>query len=210
MPTRRDQARLRWRAVRRQVLARRRGLAALCAAAAVATALHSLRPVQPETRTVVAAARDLPAGTVLAATDLTSVALPSGAVPSGSVREAAGRTLAAPIRAGEPVTDVRLVGAPLVAAYPGRVAVPLRLPDPGMVDLLRVGDRIDLVAADPQGGAAVEVARDLVVMALPDAAEETVSGVLPGRLVLLAVPAPLRTRIAQAAVAKFLTFTYTR
>ena len=58
--------------------------------------------------------------------------------------------LAGPVRAGEPLTDVRLVGASLAAAYPGAVAVPVRLPDAGMAALLRVGDRIDLVAADPR------------------------------------------------------------
>ena len=65
-----------------------------------------------------------------------------------------GEVLAAPLRAGEPVTDVRLVGARADDGQPGLVAVPVRLPDPGMVALLDVGDRIDVVATDPQEGGA--------------------------------------------------------
>ena len=44
--------------------------------------------------------------------------------------------------------------------------MPVRLPDAGMVDLLEVGDRIDLIATDPQGGGASVVASDVPVLAL--------------------------------------------
>lgn len=193
------------------MLARRRIIAALCAAAAVVAALHDLRPAPPRTQAVVVAARDLAAGIALTSGDVHTMRLPVGARPAGSlaIREAVGRVLAAPVRQGEPITDVRLLGQSLTASYPGRVVVPVRLPDAGMVGLLRVGDRIDLVAADPQGGGAGIVAADLAVVALP-AVEETTSGSLPGRLVVLAVPAPLRERLAQAAVAEYLTYAYTR
>jgi hypothetical protein len=98
----------------------------------------------------------------------------------------------------------------MAAAYPDAVAVPLRLPDAGMAALLRVGDRIDLVAADPQGSVARVVATDLAVVALPAPDDDTASSGVPGRLVVLAAPETIREELAQAAVTGFLTFTYSR
>ena len=161
-------------------------------------------------QTVLTAARDLPAGTTLDRDDLASVDYAAGTTPVGLADDAVGRVLASPVRAGEPLTDVRLVGAPLAAAYPDAVALPVRLPDAGMAALLRVGDRIDLVAADPQGATARRVASDLTVVALPTVDEEATSSGLPGRLVVLAVPEALVEEVAQAAVTGFLTFTYSR
>ena len=192
------------------MLARRRPIAALLAATAVAAGLHEIRPPPPDVVPVLTAARDLPAGTTLGEQDLASVDYPAGTAPAGLARDAVGRVLAGPVRAGEPLTDVRLVGAPLAAAYPGAVAVPVRLPDAGMAGLLRVGDRIDLVAADPQGATARVVASDLTVLALPRVDDEATASGLPGRLVVLAAPETAREGLAQAAVSGFLTFTYAR
>ena len=75
--------------------------------------------------------------------------------------------LAAPLRQGEPVTDVRLVGPSLTEGYDGLVAVPVRLPDAGAVSLLQVGDQIDLVATDPEAATARTLAADVPVVALP-------------------------------------------
>ena len=165
------------------MLARRRPLAALLAAAPCSPASMSCRPPPPDVEAVLTAARDLPAGTTLGRDDLATVDYAAGTAPAGMADDAVGRILAAPVRAGEPLTDVRLVGAPLAAAYPGSVAVPVRLPDAGMAALLRVGDRIDLVAADPQGARARVVADRPPVVALPAADEEATSSGLPGRLV---------------------------
>ena len=78
----------------------------------------------------------------------------AGAGPSGalaSVADLPGRPLAGPVRAGEPLTDVRLLGPALLDALPGdaeeRVAVPVRLADAGVTQLLAVGDRVDVLAA---------------------------------------------------------------
>jgi Flp pilus assembly protein CpaB len=210
MPTsRRDRLARRWRTVRRVVLSRRRPLAALLAAGAVLAGFHEVRAPADPTESVLTAARDLPAGTTLEPEDLHQVSFAAGTAPAGLAENAVGRVLAAPVRAGEPVTDVRLVGAQPAAAYPDRVAVPVRLPDAGMAALLQVGDRIDLVAADPQSGMAHVVAADLPVLALP-AADDDLSGGLPGRLVVLAAPETVRTALAQAAVSQFLTYTYSR
>jgi Flp pilus assembly protein CpaB len=196
------------RTLRRVVLARRRPLAAVLAAVAVATGLHAARAEPPARAQVLVAARDLTAGEVLGAEDVRRTGFPAGSVPSGLAEDAVGRTLAAPLRAGEPVTDVRLVGPALTDGYPGLVAVPVRLPDAGMAGLLRVGDRIDLVAADPQHPTAAVVATDLPVLALPDSPPETGATGLSGRLVVLGASPGEVTRIADASVRAFVTIAF--
>jgi Flp pilus assembly protein CpaB len=176
------------RTVRRVVLARRRPLAAGCAGVAVLAGLHATRPAPAPTVPVRVAAHDLPSGTVLSPRDLVTRRFPTAVAPPGTAADAVGRTLAAPVRAGEPVTDVRLVAPSLVSGYPGRVALPVRVADADSVALLRVGDRVGLVAADPRRGTASYVATDVPVLALPRGESEAadVSGAaLPGRLVVL-------------------------
>ena len=75
-------------------------------------------------------------------------------VPAGAVRDPAaiiGRVLAAPMTRGEVLTRVSTLARGLLRGYPGTTAVPLRITDAATVDLLRVGDRISLVVADPDG-----------------------------------------------------------
>lgn len=206
----RDRLRRLLTSVRRAVLRRRRLLAAVLTAVAVAAGLHSVTAPPPPRIDVLVAARDLPGGTVLAPGDLTPVPFARGSVPDDLATSTTGRTLAAPVRRGEPVTDVRLVGPGLAEGHPGLTAVPVRLPDAGMVGLLAAGDRIDLVAADPQGSTARLVATDLSVVALPAVDEEAMGSALPGRLVVLAAPEVAREELAQAAVTGFLTFAYSR
>jgi hypothetical protein len=130
-------------------------------------------------------------------------------VPDDLATSPAGRTLAAPVRRGEPVTDVRLVGPGLADGHPGLTAVPVRLPDAGMVGLLAAGDRIDLVAADPQGTGARVVAAGVPVLAVPGAGSEAGNGGVTGRLIVVgAADGAEVTRIADAAVREFLTFTF--
>jgi Flp pilus assembly protein CpaB len=187
-PGRRTRAR---RAVRRLVLARRRPLAAVCLALAVVTGVQAARPSPPPTVEVAVAARDLVSGTVLGADDLVVRHYPAAVAPVGSVPDAVGRTLAAPVRAGEPITDVRLVSPSLAAGYPGRVLMPVRIADADVVALLRVGDQVDVVAADPRRGEASAVAVDVPVVALPTGADggaaDDGGAALSGRLVVVAV-----------------------
>ncbi|CAI9399129.1 SAF domain-containing protein [Nocardioides sp. T2.26MG-1] len=196
------------RAVRRAVLARRRLLAALLTAVAVATGIHAAAAPPPATVDVVVAARDLPSGTVLGPDDLRVVGFAPGSVPVGAADDATGRTLAAPVRAGEPVTDVRVVGPALTDGYPGLTGVPVRLPDAGMADLLRVGDVVDLVSADPQGGGASVVASGVPVLAVPADAPEVGASGLPGRLVVVGAHPADVPRIADASARTFLTVAF--
>lgn len=206
-----DRVRLR---VRRAFLRRRRLLAAGFAAVASWAALSSTAAPPEATVTVVVAARDLPAGTRLAAGDLRRVDFRSGTEPSGFLGGPAasiGRLLAAPMSAGEPITQVRLVGTDLAAAQPGLRAVPVRLPDPGMVALLEVGDLIDLVAADPEDGHVTTVAADVLVLALPSAdtsgGSATASG-LPGSLVVIGLTPGEVAPVASATLGSFVTYTW--
>ena len=155
------------RSVRRVVLARRRPLAAGCAGIAVLAGLHAARPAPAPTVPVRVAARDLVSGEVLSPGDLVVRRFPADVAPPSTSGGVLGRTLAGPVRAGEPVTDVRVVAPSLVAGYPGRVALPVRVADAESVALLRVGDRVSMVAADPRRGTASYVAIDVPVLALP-------------------------------------------
>jgi len=201
-------ARLR-RRVRRTVLARRRPLAALCVGLAVLAGIDAARPAGPPTVPVTVAAHDLASGTVLEPDDLVVRHVPESVAPVGSAPRAAGRTLAAPVRAGEPVTDVRLVGPSVVAGYPGRVALPVRIADGEAVALLRPGDHVTLVAADPRRGTASSVAVDVPVLSIPQPRDEQGSAALPGRLVVVAAFPSAVDRIVGATATDLLSVVLT-
>jgi pilus assembly protein CpaB len=192
------------RDVRRAVRSHRRLLAAVCTATAVATGLSVLAPSPPASTTVLAAARDLTAGRALELDDLRALELPPSAVPAGALRPGAsilGRVVAGPVRRGEPLTDVRLVGAALLAALPapGQVALPVRIADPAAVGLLRAGDRVDVLAAAEGQATAVVVAADALVVTVPDG-DQGADPLAGGALVVLATSPDTARRIAQAAV----------
>lgn len=194
--------------VRRVVLRRRRPLAALLTGVAVLTGLSAVTGDRPATVAVVVAARDLPAGTVLADDDVVTTRFAPSSVPDGVVAELGGRVLAAPVNRGEPVTEVRLVGDAMTAGRPDLQALPVRLPDAGAVALLRVGDLVDLVAADPQSGEADVVAAGTTVLALPAADDATGPTGLPGRLVVLGVAPGDVPDIADAVSRSVVTFAW--
>ena len=195
-------------AVRRAVLRRRRLLSAVCAAAAVLAGVRAVSPAPPATESVLTAAHDLPSGTVLEPGDLVTRQLPDGSAPDGlaSRGDVVGRTVAAPLRRGEPVTDVRLVGPSLLDGYPGLVAVPVRIPDAGAAALLEVGDRVDVLATEPTGTEpAAVIAAAAQVIALP-APDEGSSGIGPvsGRLIVVATSQSVAEALAAQAVRGFL------
>lgn len=178
-------------------------LAAGLTAAAVATALPVLAPEPARTFAVVAAAHDLVPGRALTHADLRTVSLstlPDGALTA--VDEVLGRAVAGPVRAGEALTDVRLLGSGLVRT-PGLVAAPVRLADPATASLLRAGDRVDVLAAPTDGAVteAVTVAAGLEVLSVPVADDGE------GALVVLAATPPAAARLAAAAVGSRLSVT---
>ena len=205
-----DPARRRWRTVRRAVLRRRRLLAALLAGLAVLLGVSAVAAPPPATVPVLVAARDLPAGAELGADDVVTVGFAPGTAPDGLAVDPAGRLLAAPLRRGEPVTEARLVGDGMTEGRPELVALPVRLPDPAAVDLLEVGDEIDLHAVDPQAGGSDQVADDVPVLAIPAATPDDAGSGVPGRLVVVGVSDAEVSQVADAAVRRFVTYTWAR
>jgi len=115
-------------------------ISAALAAAAVAAALPVLAPAAAPTSLVVAAAHDLSPGATLTAADVSTVDWPRRVAPEGamkSVDEVIGRVLAGPVRQGEALTDVRLLGSALLVRGRGIVAAPVRLADPATSDQQR-------------------------------------------------------------------------
>ncbi len=175
-------------------------------------ALHDLRPPAVRTVAVWTFAHDLPGGQPLSAGDVRRSSYRPQTVPDGSVRDPApllGRTVAAPVRRGEPLTDLSVVGPPLVGADPDRAAVPVRIADAGVVALLDVGDRVDLVAVDPDARDQPPrvVAVGARVLALPTLDAPSVAGAQDGRLLVASVLPTEASSVAAAGVAGYLTLT---
>lgn len=179
----------------------------MLAAAALVLALLPARaagPGRPETSPVVVAARDLPGGVRLAEVDLalaerTSTELPEGTL--GALEAVAGQVLTGPVRAGEVLTDRRMLGPGLSAGLgPDMVASPVRLVDLDVVALLRAGDRVDILAAaeqtPEQTAAARVVAAGAVVLSVP----RTADGSGSTGLVVLAVSESTAAGLALAAL----------
>ena len=198
-----------WTALRpdwsRTVAARRIAAGALVVLAAVA----ALRP-DPNNASVdvVIAARDLAPGVELSSADVRIESRMATTVPDGSQSDLAavmGATLAGPARRGEALTDVRLLGPRLAesAAGPNARIVPLHLDDTALLDLIRPGDVVDVLAAGVDAGVDVEaapqvVATDAVVVLVSEKPTGAVSG--GDRVVLVALPAHDANEVAGAAL----------
>jgi pilus assembly protein CpaB len=191
------------------LLARHRpALAAGAAAIAVLAALPTLAPGSGATVPVLTAAQDLRWGAALSTDDVAVAHLPANAVPDGaltSVDDVRGRLLTSPVRRGEAITDVRLVGRSIFSE-PGLVAVGVRVADAGLVALLEAGSVVDVLAAPsddafdrPVGlGTAEVVASSVRVLAVPGGKRSTFDGTWDGALVLVAATEAQAARLAAA------------
>jgi Flp pilus assembly protein CpaB len=197
----------------------RRAAAVVLAVVALVLALRPSpapgTPGEPARVPVAVAATDLPAGTVLAADDLAVVRLPPEIAPAGVVPDPAplvGRMLAGGVRAREPLTDARLVGAGLTALLPERqVAAPVRLADLAVATLVRTGDRVDVLATSPDADRAEVVAGDALVLAAPGPGPDAGLDADPAAgLLVIAVDPTTAGRLAAAAVTATLTVSLPR
>jgi Flp pilus assembly protein CpaB len=197
----------------RTVAARRVAAGALVILAAVA----ALRPDPDDQRAnVVVAARDLAPGVELSATDVSLETRTATTVPDGAQSELAtvvGATLAGPARRGEALTDVRLLGPRLAesAAGPNARIVPLHLDDTALLDLIRPGDVVDVLAAGADAGVGADaapqvVATDAVVVLVSEKPAGTGNG--GDRVVLVALPAHDANEVAGAALMQRVTLTF--
>jgi Flp pilus assembly protein CpaB len=197
----------------RTAAARRVTAGALVVLAGVA----ALRPDPADGRAeVVVFAHDLAPGVELTAADLRIESRSKTTIPDGSQADPAtllGSTLAGPARRGEVITDVRLLSPRLAEATAGPDArvVPLRLADAALLDLIRPGDVVDVLAADSAtpGGAVDErprvVATNAVVVLVSE--EVTSPGRGDDRVVLVALPAHTANEVAGASLTQAVTLT---
>jgi hypothetical protein len=88
--------------------------------------------------------------------------------------------------------------------------MPVRIADGDMVGLLRVGDQIDLVAADPRSGTATYAALEVPVLALPAPIDDNRSDTLSGRLVVVAALPDEVDQIAGASATDLLSVVISR
>jgi Flp pilus assembly protein CpaB len=162
--------------IHRFVFEHRRILAAVFAGLAVLTALSALRQ-EPDGAPVLVARHDLRSGHVLTASDLRTATVPDRARPSHTLGRSAavGRRVAGPMRAGEAITDYRVLQDDALSGYAaGAVLTTIRVDRADGLTGLHVGDRVDVVAVDPDGESKARVvARAVEVVTLPRSTGDT-------------------------------------
>lgn len=191
----------------RTILARRVAAGGLVVLAGIAALRSNTHPSGLE---VVVAARDLAPGAALTADDLRLETRLAPTLPDGAqtdLRSVVGTTLAGPTRRGEVLTDVRILSSRLAetAAGSGARIVPLHLADNALIDLVRVGDVVDVLAAplnEAPANARV-LATDAIVVLISVQRETQAAD--DGRVVLVALPARVANVVAGAALGQTVT-----
>lgn len=187
----------RWPALRRLTAL---VLVLLAAALAVRPTHRAPDPTVP----VLVTTRDLPPGTTLRATDIEVSRSPPSLRPPAALttpEEATGRVLAGATTAGEPLTKARLLGPEnslLTTGTSQAAAVPFRLADPAVADLLTPGVRVDVVTVSATNTDPVVLATNATV--LTTRAADT-------SLVVIALPREEATRVAAASLGQPVTVT---
>ncbi|AFM18944.1 flagellar basal body P-ring biosynthesis protein [Mycolicibacterium chubuense NBB4] len=195
----------------RTVAARRILAGALVVLAAAAALRDDPRDAQSD---VVVAVRDLAPGVELTADDIGVQTRAAPTIPEGAATQldaVVGRTLAGATRRGEVLTDVRLLGPRLAgsAAGPDARIVALPLADAALLDLVRPGDVVDIVAA-PQSADDEAQTRVIATNAVVVLVSQKDSGIASrggNRVVLVALPAAAAKTVAGAALVQAVTLT---
>jgi Flp pilus assembly protein CpaB len=192
----------------RTAAARRAVAAGLVVLAAVAALRSDPRGDQTDT---VVAARDLSPGVELTAADVRLEKRLAATIPDGAsvnVDTVVGATLAGPARRGEVLTDVRLLGPRLAqhSAGPDARIVPLHLSDTALLDLVRPGDVVDVLAAADDDVDPRVVATDAVVVLVSE--KQKGAGAGQDRVVLVALPAHAANDVAGATLLQTVTLTF--
>jgi Flp pilus assembly protein CpaB len=192
-------------------MARRVTAGALVMLAAVA----ALRPDPSDGLTdVVVASRDLAPGVELMASDLRIESRSATTIPDGSqtnVGDLVGATLTGPARRGEVLTDLRVLSSRLADASVGTDAriVPVHPTDAALLDLVRTGDVVDVLAVSEAAGGGTEdssrvVATNAVVVLVSAKSKDA------GRdgVVLIALPRLAANEVAGASLSQAITLTF--
>ncbi|NKX91277.1 SAF domain-containing protein [Nocardia coubleae] len=163
---------------------------------------------------VVVAAHDLSPGRVLTAEDVRVDQHETRTLPAGFATDTApllGATLTGAMRAGETFTDLRVVGPRLAAAAAGtddaRI-VPIRLADSAVAEVLRAGDRVDVVGVDDAAGPGADapartLAKDAAVVLVTATSDRRAE-----RIVLVALATEYATAVAGASLRTALTVVF--
>jgi Flp pilus assembly protein CpaB len=196
-----------------------RTVAARRAAAGLLVVLAAFAALRPdpagERADVVIALHDLSPGAPLTAADIAVESRFTATVPDGApsdIGTVLGATLTGPARRGEVITDVRLLGSRLTEASAGPDAriVPLHLADDALVELIRPGDVVDVLAAGSTDGGMdtpAEVIATEAVVALVSADPAGPAG-SSARVVLVALPRHAANAVAGAALTRQITVTF--
>jgi Flp pilus assembly protein CpaB len=195
----------------RTLAARRVAAGALVILAAV-VAVRS--DPQGDRTEIVVATRDLSSGVELTTDDVKIENRTAATVPDGAqsdIEAVVGATLAGPARRGEVLTDVRVLGPRLAESVAGPDAriVPLPLADTALLDLVRPGDVVDVLAGSSEAGADARpqlVATNAVVVLVSEKPKGAGNG--SDRVVLVAVGAHTANEVAVAALLQTLTLTF--
>ena len=192
----------------RTVAARRVAAGAMVVLAAIAALRTDPHGDQTD---IVVAARDLSPGVELTAADVRLERRLAATVPDGSqpsVDKVVGSTLAGPARSGEVLTDVRMLGPRLAQSVAGPDAriVPLHLADTALMDLVRPGDVVDVLAAADEDVDPRVVATDAVVVLVSE--KQKGPSVGGDRVVLVALPAHAANDVAGATLMQAVTLTF--
>jgi len=163
---------------------------------------------------IVVATHDIASGVELTAADVRLENRTAATVPDGAqsdVDAVIGATLAGPARRGEILTDVRVLGPRLAESVAGPDAriVPLPLADGAVLDLVRPGDVVDVLAAGSEAGAEARphlIATNAIVVLV--SAKPKGAGNGSDRVVLVAVGAHTANEVAAAALLQTVTLTF--
>lgn len=177
-------------------------LAAVLVGIAVWAGLGVLRPPDPPSAAVLVTVRAVTGGSTLLADDVEIRRLPLDALPAAYLAdpaEAVGRPATVPLPAGAVLLPSSVVNRQALAA-PGRSVLPVTLTTTA-ASLVRVGDRIDLLAADADSGAVV-IASSVRVVAVLESGTQS-SPLSPSRstgpVVLVELTSGVQARVAAAA-----------
>jgi pilus assembly protein CpaB len=141
----------------------RRAVAAVLAAVTVLASIAAVKGTRPSIDVLVAT-RALSAGTVLSESDtaLRAVATPLALGASANPSELLGRTLLINVDPGQPLYPSFALDRTSIPR--GLAAVPLRTSDPAVANLVRPGERVDVVGQRTSADPPTLLARDLAVL----------------------------------------------
>lgn len=159
----------------------------------------ALQPAASASESMLVAARDLSAGHRIGPSDLQSVSWPRGTHLRGALTRpvALGALTVAAIDAGEPLTSSRITVAgrwPGVAS--GNVVVSVPSVDPSVTELVRSGDRVDVIG--PQGS--VGTALPVVLVSRPTGGSGFASSAATAGALWVSAPSTVAARIASATI----------